>query len=345
VGWRNGATPAMRILHLRMVSATTGGRLSWAQAVLRYAGYWWSLATVGCGFLAALFDRRRRGLADRVAGSLVLTAHPVPLTWVAGIQGWTLRPSRPPRSLPLEPTARPDAEPPVVKSAWTWTDVVPVLVLFFPVAFGASWVVVVSAKGLGVTGAGLPAVSVLENLAAYGASLLLIALLVRWRRHMRLSSLGLRLPNWRWLLAGIPMAFAAFVLEDGGGLVGRVIFPTAAASNQCVGIRGSFGASLALALVSVAVIAPVSEEVIFRGFTFRYLHGRLPLWSSVLVSAVIFSAAHAGWQEPTLFLPVFTTGVLLAYMYAKSGSIWPGVIVHMTLNIVATIAIFAAASC
>ena len=345
VGWQSGATPAMRILHLRVVSAGTGGRLSWAQTVLRYAGYWWSLATLGCGFLVALIDTRRRGLADRVAGSLVLSARAVPLGWVAAPQGWTLQPSRPPRPAPLDPTARPDVESPVVKSTWTWTDVLPVLALFFPVAYGASWIVVISAKGLGVSGAGLPVVSVLEDVAAYGASLLLIGLLVRWRRHTRLSALGLRLPRWPWLIAGIPMGFAAFALEDAGGLVSRMVFPATGANNQCVGIRGSFGPSLALALVSVAVIAPISEEIIFRGFTFRYLYGRLPLWGSVLASAVIFSAAHAGWQEPTLFLPVFTTGVVLAYLYAKSGSIWPGVVVHMTINVVATIAIFAAASC
>jgi membrane protease YdiL (CAAX protease family) len=76
------------------------------------------------------------------------------------------------------------------------------------------------------------------------------------------------------------------------------------------------------------VIAPISEEIIFRGFTFRWLRGRLPLWGAVLVSAVLFSAAHAGWAEPALFLPVFLGGVLLAYVYAKSGSVWPGVMIH-----------------
>jgi membrane protease YdiL (CAAX protease family)/uncharacterized RDD family membrane protein YckC len=340
VGWRSGATPAMRILHLRVVSAGSGEALSWAQAVLRCAGYWWSLVTVGCGFLAALPDTRRRGLADRMAGSLVLSVRTVPLLWVAAPQGWTLQPSRPPRPLPFDAAARPEAEAPVARSRWTWTDVLPVLVLFFPLAYGASWVVVFVARRLHVSGAGVPLVSLLENVAAYGASLLLIGLLVRWRRHTRLSSLGLRLPRWPWLVAGLPLGFAAFVLEDTGGIVSRIIFPTALSNNQAIGIQGEFGASLALALLSVAVVAPVSEEIMMRGFLFRYLQGRLPLWTSVLASAVIFSAFHAGWQEPTLFLPIFAVGVLLAYVYAKSGSIWPGVIVHMSLNIVGVLTIY-----
>jgi hypothetical protein len=100
-----------------------------------------------------------------------------------------------------------------------------------------------------------------------------------------------------------------------------------------------------LTLLAVAVIAPVSEEIIFRGFVFRWLQGRMPLWGAVLVSAAIFSAAHAGWAEPSLFLPVFLGGVLLAYVYAKSRSVWPGVIIHMAINIVGVILILAYSGC
>ncbi len=136
------------------------------------------------------------------------------------------------------------------------------------------------------------------------------------------------------------MGFAALVVEDAGGLISRMIFTSAGSNNQAIGIQGEFGNSFLLAVLAVAVVAPISEEIMFRGFLFRYLQGRLPLWGAVLVSAVIFSAAHAGWQEPTLFLPIFADGLVLAYLCAKSGSIWPGVMVHMTINIVGVIAIF-----
>jgi hypothetical protein len=347
LGWHSGATPAMRILSLRVVDARSGDRLTWGQTMLRAAGWWWSLLTIGIGFLPALGDPWRRGLPDRMASSLVLTARPLPMTWVPGPYGWVAWPVRPPAPAPLIASAPSAAEPPPVRSAWTWTDVVPVLVTMLPIILAANWVAGVTAQGLGITAGsgGAVALSYADEIGVYGASLLLIVLLVKLRRHAALLSLGFRLPAWPWLAAGIPMGFAALVLQEAGGLLSKAIFPGANSTNQCVGIRGEFGSSLALALLAVAVIAPIAEEIIFRGFTFGWLQGRLPLWGAVLISAAIFSAAHVGWAEPSLFLPVFLSGILLAYLYARSRSLWPGVIVHMTINIVGVILILRSSGC
>jgi membrane protease YdiL (CAAX protease family)/uncharacterized RDD family membrane protein YckC len=347
VGWRSGATPGMRILGLRVVDARSGDRLTWGQSLLRTAGWWWSLITLGAGFVPVLADRWRRDLPDWMASSLVLAVRPLPLVWIPGPYGWVLGPARPPQPAPLIPTARDATEPQATRASWTWTDVIPVLVTFFPILFGANWLAEATAQGLRISAGsgGALALSYADEIAVYGASLLLIVLLVRWRRHTPLTALGLRLPAWPWLAAGLPLGFAAYILEDVGGVIDRIVLPAANTTNQCVGIRGEFGGSVALTLLAVAVIAPISEEIIFRGFIFRWLQGRLPLWSAVLVSAAIFSTAHAGWAEPSLFLPVFLGGVLLAYVYAKSRSVWPGVIIHMSINIVGVILILALSGC
>jgi membrane protease YdiL (CAAX protease family)/uncharacterized RDD family membrane protein YckC len=347
IGWHAGATPGMRILGLRVVDARSGDRLTWGQSMLRTAGWWWSLLTLGAGFVPVLADRWRRDLPDWMASSLVLAVRPLPLVWIPAPYGWTMGPARPPQPAPLIPTARDATEPQATRASWTWTDVVPVLITLFPVMFGANWLAEASAQGLRISAGsgGAVALTYADEIAVYGASLLLIVVLVRGRRHTPLTALGLRLPAWPWLAAGLPLGFAAYFLQEVGGGISRIILPAANTTNQCVGIRGEFGGSVVLTLLAVAVIAPVSEEIIFRGFTFRWLQGRLPLWGAVLVSAAIFSAAHAGWAEPSLFLPVFLGGVLLAYVYAKSRSVWPGVIIHMTINIVAVILILAVSGC
>jgi hypothetical protein len=347
IGWRTGATPGMRIVGLRVVDARSGQRLIWGQVLCRAGGWWWSLLTLGAGFAPMLADRWRRGLPDRMASSLVLAVRPLPMVWAPGPYGWTPAPARPPQPVPLIPNARAAADPPSTQTPWTWTDVVPVMLAVLPIIFGANWVASATAQGLHISAGtgGAAALSYADEIAVYGACLLLIGLLVGWRRRTRLTALGLRLPAWPWLVAAIPLGFAAFVLEEVAGVIDRVILPTANSTNQCVGIRAEFGGSLALTLLATAIIAPIAEEIIFRGFAFRWLQGRLPLWGAVVVSALIFSAAHAGWEEPTLFLPVFLDGLLLAYIYAKSGSIWPGVIVHMSLNTVATILVLLASGC
>jgi membrane protease YdiL (CAAX protease family)/uncharacterized RDD family membrane protein YckC len=348
LGWRRGGTPGMHAFGLRVIDARSGTRLSWPQVLLRSAGWWWSLASCGLAFLLpAMADSRRRGLADRMASSLVVRVRHLPLAWVPGPFGWVLGPARPAAPAPLDPAARPVEWPPPPRSSWTWSDVVPVLVTMLPIIFGVNWVAVVTAQGLGITAGsgGAVALSYADEIAAYGGSLLLIGLLVGWRRRTSLLAVGLRLPSWPWLAAGIPLGFAAFVLQDLGGLISRAIFPSANTTNQCVSIRSAFGGSLALTLLAVAVVAPIAEEIIFRGFTLRWLQGRTPLWAAAVVSAVLFSAAHVGWGEPSLFLPIFLSGLLLAYVYAKSQSVWPGVMVHATINALGVAIALSATAC
>jgi len=78
------------------------------------------------------------------------------------------------------------------------------------------------------------------------------------------------------------------------------------------------------------VIAPISEETIFRGFIYGWLRRWGPAALAVPLSALIFSAAH---QQLVLFLPLFFVGVVLALLYQGSRSILPGVLTHALFNL------------
>ncbi len=66
-----GQTPGMRLLGLEVVSVG-GGRVSFVQALRRLVGMALSAMLLMTGFLLVLFDRRRQGLHDKIAGTLVL---------------------------------------------------------------------------------------------------------------------------------------------------------------------------------------------------------------------------------------------------------------------------------
>ena len=68
-----GQTPGMRLMGVRVVRPD-GTAPSPLRGVLRYVGLVLSIATLGAGFLPALFDSRRRGLPDLLAGTVVVTA-------------------------------------------------------------------------------------------------------------------------------------------------------------------------------------------------------------------------------------------------------------------------------
>ena len=78
-----------------------------------------------------------------------------------------------------------------------------------------------------------------------------------------------------------------------------------------------------------AVIAPLVEEIFFRGFLFQGFRQRYGWVTAMLLSAAIFAVAHL---ELVALIPTFILGCLLAYLFHRSNSIWPGVILHFLVN-------------
>jgi membrane protease YdiL (CAAX protease family) len=82
-------------------------------------------------------------------------------------------------------------------------------------------------------------------------------------------------------------------------------------------------------LIVGAVFAPLVEEIFFRGFLFQGFRARYGWITGMVLSAAIFAAAHL---DPVVLIPTFILGCLLAYVYHRSNSIWPGVILHFLVN-------------
>lgn len=91
-------------------------------------------------------------------------------------------------------------------------------------------------------------------------------------------------------------------------------------------------------IVSV-ILAPVIEELFFRGFLFQGFRQRYGWIPSLLLSSGIFAAAHL---DPFSFIPTFLLGVVMAYVYHRSNSVWPGIILHFLNNGFAMCALLAA---
>jgi len=337
-GWRAGASLGMRSLGLRLVDTRTGDLPSTEQVLLRMAGTFYSALPLCLGLLSAAAASDRRGWNDRLSGTAVVEARPLAYGWVwNGAQWiWSIAPAG--SSAPPPTHRRTPGGPPPARSVWTWTDVIPLLVLFIPAALLSQLLVVVSLHVVR-TGHGHPAaISLLLEVAAYGAQLGLVWLFVGVRRHARLHDLGLRLPHWPWLLAALPALIVAWMVEGVLGELGTAVLP-ASPNNQCHTIQADYGSAIALGLLGVAVVAPVVEEILFRGVVFGWLRGRIPVPAAVVVSAAIFSLAHLGWREWSLLLPVLGIGCVLATLYHYSRSLWPGILVHSSINTVATLVV------
>jgi hypothetical protein len=83
---------------------------------------------------------------------------------------------------------------------------------------------------------------------------------------------------------------------------------------------------IALALV----VAPVSEELVFRAGLFRFLRSRAPRWVAFAVSAGLFALLHGNWVSS---LPLFVLGLLFAAAYERTGRVAVPMLAHAFFNL------------
>lgn len=102
------------------------------------------------------------------------------------------------------------------------------------------------------------------------------------------------------------------------------------------GVRATRGA-LALLLLVGGLLVPFGEEVLFRGLIYNSAKRRLGVAGGLIVSAVVFALAHGG---PLLVLAIIPMGLLIAWVYERSGSLWTTVFLHATNNLVGLVAAY-----
>ncbi len=87
--------------------------------------------------------------------------------------------------------------------------------------------------------------------------------------------------------------------------------------------------------LAIGILGPVAEEMVFRGAVLRSLLKLFPAkdhWWPILISAVLFGAVHMNMAQFVHALPI---GLLLGWMYYRTGSIIPGLLFHWVNNTVA----------
>lgn len=90
-------------------------------------------------------------------------------------------------------------------------------------------------------------------------------------------------------------------------------------------------------VISVAIVAPIVEEVIFRGLIMTRLSRAMPGWLAVLLSAAVFGLCHG---EPVWFCYAFVLGAFFGLIDLRAGSILPSILGHITFNTIGQIMSF-----
>ena len=144
-----------------------------------------------------------------------------------------------------------------------------------------------------------------------------------------LRNLGLR----AFRLGGALKWMAASI---GAYLAVAYVYVLIAGEPEQEDIASEFG-PIPVQILLIVFAAAISEEICFRGMLFGGLRKRVPrLWAAA-ISALVFGALHA-LTGLSAVPPLIAFGFILALLYERTGSILPGMILHMLNNSIALLA-------
>ena len=173
--------------------------------------------------------------------------------------------------------------------------------------------------------------SVLVNLS----SCFYIIYLIHYRNRQPLSSLGITLHNWDENVAnGIRKYLIAIPFLILSGLVTKYICELFGVSPKQQEIAKKIADEdslqvLILMIVFGAIIAPVIEELIFRGFLQTTLYKYFGRWKTIVIGSFLFSVIHL---NPYVIFQIFILGLFLSYAFDKTRSLVTSITIHTIHN-------------
>ncbi len=323
--WRWGQTVGKKAMGMRVVPLD-GGEMTFGPASIRNVLRIVDFFLIGPMMIAN--SARRQRLGDKLAGTVVLRARPVYAPVAAAAAATPAAAVAAPAPSEPEPEDAGGGFPWVTwgprRTVWGLVAGLALAALFAPLLIipfdpdldstagilAAQALLAIALTGTALYFARQPGpVGVREALARLG-----------WRRFKPSHvALGFGVLIAYYIAVAI---YASFVVEpsqdDIGGDLGLD--------------EGPLAATLAVLLIVVA--APLAEESFFRGFVFGGLRSKLSLWPAAIISGVVFGAIHAP-SGPTTVVPLALLGVALAFLYDRTGSLWPPIILHAFNNALA----------
>ena len=140
-----------------------------------------------------------------------------------------------------------------------------------------------------------------------------------------------------WLLLPMIVATAGLgILDSEAGIVLHRFLPPPAWLAKLFASRHL---APPIEFLAAVVIAPLTEEAVFRGLILGGLLRRYSAPTAILVSAVLFALWH---RNPYQFVTAFYLGLLGGWIYVRTRSLWPCVILHALTNLNSTLVIVGA---
>ncbi|MBR2076307.1 MAG: CPBP family intramembrane metalloprotease [Exiguobacterium sp.] len=147
---------------------------------------------------------------------------------------------------------------------------------------------------------------------------------------LSIETLGLRQISWKdagiillWTIVLIGLSIIIVVVQS--------YFGIGTSNTKTESLQSDLSIiSILIAFGSAAIISPIYEEIFYRGFLYRFFQERFGVWIGMIVSAGIFTLAHL--PTTNTLLVNFVSGLVFAWVYERTNSIYSSMLIHGTIN-------------
>lgn len=159
---------------------------------------------------------------------------------------------------------------------------------------------------------------------------LIILIFLLKRQNISLKLVGLVKFKKEMLVHGVALFLLAYFLIFLINIFFHLININIPSYNY--GIIFNLSPKIWLLFIKFSISGPFVEELFDRGFIFSGLRSHFGWKKAAILSSALFAFAHISSNDLYALLPTFILGMALAYLYQKSNSILPGMIIHSLNN-------------
>lgn len=217
----------------------------------------------------------------------------------------------------------------------TWVDLLFYIFFGFGLYIGVSILVSLPFDEINLT---VTLLAILTNFLFIGGAAYVLGIR---RNKITWAGLGIYPPIWKpvYLIWAVVLAFGFMPIRAAVGYLVEELIMGGLDNLQLrtdlfdVGLDTWYGALIML--IGVGVLAPIAEELFFRGLIYDWCRQRWGLWVSALLSSIWFSIGHI--DSLGVAASSFIMGIVLAWVYERTRSLWLAIAIHIITNTTAVI--------
>lgn len=188
----------------------------------------------------------------------------------------------------------------------------------------------------------LTILSILLNVFILGGAVVVFGIL---RKKISWRQLGIYPVRWKWnyLLLAALVAIGLMPIRAFIGVIFQLLFEGGMESlmlRESLFMAGGLSWSgFLISLIGIGILAPISEELYFRGLLQNWFRQKLGFWGGIVSSAILFGLAH--FDSIGVLFSSAIMGLALAYLFEKTKSLYLSIAIHSITNSLAVLMLYA----